>query len=166
MFLPIYKSLVRPRMEHAIQAWCPYLQKDIIKLEKVQRRATKLVPALANLPYEDRLARLDLTTLEERRHRGDMIEVYKIVNGYDKVNAGEQFLKLESGPLNDRTRGHAFKLRKPRHRTYKRNKFFSSRVIDRWNKLPEYVVNSKSVNTFKHNYDKHLTHVLRRGSTL
>ena len=50
MFLPIYKTLVRPRMEHAIQAWSPHLQKDIIKLEKVQRRATKLIPSLADRP--------------------------------------------------------------------------------------------------------------------
>ena len=165
MFLPIYKTLVRPRMEHAIQAWCPYLQKDISKLEKIQRRATKLVPALANLTYEERLISLDLTTLEERRSRGDMIQVFKIVNGLDKVGAGEEFLKLETGPLSERTRGHAFKLKKPRHRTSKRNKFFSSRVVDKWNKLPEHIVRSKNVNSFKNSYDKYLSQTLRRGST-
>ena len=50
MFLPLYKTLVRPPMENAIQAWSPYLQKDIAKLEKVQRGSTKLVPSLTNLP--------------------------------------------------------------------------------------------------------------------
>ena len=88
---PLYKALVRPRMEFAIQAWSPYL-KDIQKLEKVQRRATKLVPSLAHLPYEDRLKALGLTTLEQRKIRGDIIETFKILKGYDKVRAGDAFL--------------------------------------------------------------------------
>lgn len=66
----LYKALVRPRIEFAIQA----SRQDIDKLERVQRRATTLVPTLAHLPYEDRLSRLSLTTLEERGTRGDMIE--------------------------------------------------------------------------------------------
>ena len=166
MFLPIYKTLVRPHMEYAIQAWSPYLQKDISKLEKVQRRATKLVPGLADLPYPDRLAQLQLTTLEERRIRGDMIEVYKLIHGLDKVNAGEEFLKMEIGTNRQRTRGHPFKLQKPRHRLHRRNKFFSTRVVDHWNQLPEHVVLSKNVNTFKGRYDKHMNQILRRGSIL
>ena len=55
LVVPIYKALVRPRMEFDVQAWCPYLQKDILKLEKVPRRATKLIPFITDLPYEDRL---------------------------------------------------------------------------------------------------------------
>ena len=154
MFLPLYKTLVRPHLEYAIQAWCPYYQKDVIKLEKVQRRATKLIPSLAELPYTDRLDKLNLTTLERRRIRGDMIEVFKILNGHDIVRA-EGFLELETGQHTDRTRGHSLKLRKPRHRTYKRNMFFSSRVVDRWNRLPESVVRSHNVNIFKNRLDQH-----------
>ena len=71
MFLPLYKSLIRPRLEHCIQAWSPYTRRDINKLEQVQRRATKLVPELSQLSYEERLSRLGLTPLEERRTRGD-----------------------------------------------------------------------------------------------
>ena len=66
ILVPIYKALVRPRMEFAVQAWCPYLQKDILKLEKVQRRATKLIPSIAGLPYEERLKRLHLTSLRKK----------------------------------------------------------------------------------------------------
>ena len=84
-----------------------------------------------------------------------MIEVFKILKGYDFVDAGEEFLQLETGPLMNRTRGHSLKLRKPRHRTYKRNAFFASRVVDPWNSLPDHVINSKSTNEFKNAYDKH-----------
>lgn len=165
MFLPIYKTLVRPRMEHAIQAWSPHLLKDIRKLEKVQRRATKLVSGLSDMSYEQRLTELGLTSLQERRRRGDMIEIFKLIHGYDKLDAGEEFLKLESDNRRSRTRGHTLKLQKPRHRTLKRTKFFSARVVDQWNKLPEEVVTSKTVNAFKNRYDKHMaSHEPRRGS--
>ena len=152
---PLYKALVRPRMEFAIQAWSPYLKKDIKTLEKVQRRATKLVPALTHLPYEARLETLGLTTLLERRARGDMIETYKIIEGHDKVRTRGTFLELDENQ--NRTRGHNKKLTKPRHRTMKRTKFFPARVVDLWNSLPEHVVNSRSVNEFKRRYDRHIS---------
>ncbi|KAK3866276.1 hypothetical protein Pcinc_028182 [Petrolisthes cinctipes] len=126
MLLTLYKSLVRPRLEYCIQAWSPYTRGDIKKLEQVQRRATKLVPELAGYPDEERLTRVGLTTLEERRIRGDMIETFKILKGFAKVgNDDEDYLKLAPR--------HSLKLAKPCHRTIKRNKFFSSRIISKWN---------------------------------
>lgn len=86
MFMSLYPSLVRSQMEYSVQAWSPHYRRDIIKLEKVQRRATKIVPELRNLPYEERLKTLGLTTLEERRHRGDLIEVFKITHGFENVS--------------------------------------------------------------------------------
>ena len=145
----LYKALVRPRMEYAVQAWSPQLRKDILKLEKVQRRATKLIPDIANLPYEVRLKRLNLTTLEDRRERGDMIEVFKILKGIDKIQ--NDFLELDTNP---RTRGHALKLKKTRHRTQKRMMFFSSRIVNKWNELPDWVIESTNTMTFKNRYDK------------
>ena len=149
---PLYKALVRPRMEYAVQAWSPKLKKDIIKLERVQRRATKLIPSIANLTYEERLRRLNLTTLEDRRRRGDMIEVFKILKGLDRIQ--DNFLELDENP---RTRGNTLKLKKTRHRTQKRMMFFSSRVINSWNELPEWVVQSNNVPTFKNRYDKFIS---------
>ena len=73
----LYKSFVRPHMEFAIQVWSPYLKRDIECLERVQRRAAKLVKEFRKLSYEDRLCKLKLTSLVNRRLRGDLIETYK-----------------------------------------------------------------------------------------
>ena len=131
----LYRALVRQRMEFAIQAWSPYLRKDIVKLEKVQRRVTKLVPDVVHLSYEDRLVQLNMTTLEKRRERGDMIKVFIILNGFDKVVTEENFLKPAEIRNRQRTRGHKMKLFQPQHRTWKRSQFFSPLVINSWNKL-------------------------------
>ena len=73
----LYKSLVRPHLEYCVQAWRPWLKKDIELIEGVQHRATKIINGFNNLSYEQRLAAIGLTTLETRRLRGDLIEVFK-----------------------------------------------------------------------------------------
>ena len=73
-----YKSLVRPHLEYCVQSWNPYQLGHVRLIEGEQRRFTKLIPVLRELPYEERLKKLNLTTLEMRRIRGDIIEVFKI----------------------------------------------------------------------------------------
>ena len=97
----LYKPLVRPHLEYCVQAWRPYLTQDIEMLEKVQCRATKMVYGLNDLTYEQRLRRLDITTLETRRRRGDLIEAFKIIKGFDKVDYLKYFHLSRSG-----LRGH------------------------------------------------------------
>ena len=87
MIIPLYKAIVRPLLEYCIHAWNQHLRKDVDMLDKIQRRATKLIPELRDLTYEERLKECRLTTLETRRLRGDQIEVFKILNGYENIDS-------------------------------------------------------------------------------
>jgi hypothetical protein len=86
VILKLYKSLVRPHLDYCMQVWNPYLSKHKEMVEKVQARATKLIPSLQNMPYPSRLANLNLTTLEDRRKRGDLIETYRIMHKIDHID--------------------------------------------------------------------------------
>jgi ribonuclease P/MRP protein subunit RPP40 len=109
IMLRLYKSLVRPHLEYCVQTWSPYYQKDIDLLEKVQRRFTRMIPELSHLTYEQRLSALNLTSLETRRLRGDLIETFKIITGKEMVDRN-YFFKIRESTT---TRGHEFKLFKP-----------------------------------------------------
>ena len=115
-----------------MQAWRPYLRKDIDLLEKAQKRATRLIINDRGLTYGKRLTRLGLTTLETRRLRGDLIEVFQIFKGFDDVKPTDSFTMSITG-----LRGHEFKLYKPQAHLEIRKNFFTVRVIDEWNRLPE-----------------------------
>jgi len=145
----LYTSLVRPHLEYANTIWNPTLKKDIEALEKVQRRATKMF-CMRNKPYGKRLETLNLTSLEDRRNRGDLIQMFKIVNGKDKVNWVRDLRKICSN-----TRGH--KSRYERELTKKssqRFNFFINRVVNNWNSLDQQTIDSESVNAFKNNLDR------------
>ena len=92
IIIPLYKTIVRPHLEYCIQAWRPYRKKDIDILERVQRRATKIIQKLRNISYEMRLKECGLTTPETRRLRGDQIEVFLILNGYENIDRNIFFL--------------------------------------------------------------------------
>jgi len=119
-------------MEFCIQAWSPYLQKDTRCLEKIRRRATKMVDGLKDIAYDDRLEILGLLSLEKRRLRGDLIEVFKILTDRENIDKHQFFTPSLSSHL----RGHSLKLLNPRSSRQVRQNFFSQRVIDEWNKLP------------------------------
>ncbi len=85
----IITSLILPTLEYAVIVWNPHLKKSREKIEKVQRAATRWVPSLRDLSYEESLKKLQLPTLTERRERGDMIMLYKCVEGIEKIDINE-----------------------------------------------------------------------------
>jgi len=151
-FKILYNSYVRPHLEYCIQAWCPHLVSDITSLERVQRRATKLVQGLKNRPYQVRLKVLGLYSLEQRRLRGDLIEMYKILTGRENIDYS-QFFTL--APSHHNTRGHSLRLYVSRSNLRIRQKFFSQRSVNDWNRLPQKVVDATSINNFKNRLDRY-----------
>ncbi|KAK3878850.1 hypothetical protein Pcinc_016538 [Petrolisthes cinctipes] len=148
----LYLALVHPILDYGAQScWSPYLLRDIRSLERVQRRVTKLVPGFAQLSYEERCRRLDIQSLQNRRIRGDMIETFKLLHGYEDIPSS-RFFQMNTNNLG----GHSLKLKKPDlwRTTMKRN-WFAIRVIDQWNSLPESVVTAPKIATFKARYNRH-----------
>jgi len=150
ILLKLYKSMVRPHLEYCVVAWSPHYNKDKVMLEKVQRRFTRMIPAVKNLPYERRLAKLQMWTLEARRIRADIIEVYKIIHGLSTVDFSCYF----EFSHHERTRGHSLKLQKNRVLTDLRRHFFSERIVNIWNKLDEDIVSAPSINSLKNKLNK------------
>ena len=151
IILPLYKTLVRPHLEYSVQFWSPVLRRDVLELERVQRRATKLIRGLEDLNYDERLQALDLFSLERRRLRRDMIAIYKYLNG--DLNIGK---KLFSRKECMRTPGHTMQLEEKRFNLRLRSGFFTERDTRLWNSLPQTVVTSGSMATFKRFLDVHL----------
>jgi hypothetical protein len=151
-FLLLYKALVRPHIEYANQVWAPNLKKHIIEIENVQRRATKQLPGLSDLTYEQRLRKLKLPTLNYRRTRGDMIEMYKIITGKYDPAVSDFVVKNNQDP---NTRGHKYKLQKKSCRLNITKNSFVHRSVNVWNNLPRNVVEATSVKSFEHRLDRH-----------
>ena len=90
-FLCLYKSLVRPHLEYGNIIWYPLLKRQSAIVERVQRRATKMIGELKNLSYKERLIKLRLPSLKARRVRGDLIYVYKIINNIVNISSNNFF---------------------------------------------------------------------------
>ena len=152
VMLSVYKMLIRPHLEYCVQLWNPVPEHGswslILELEGVQRRFTRLIDEIGTLPYSERLDSLNLTTLAERRIRGDLIEVFKALNGYSSLKSifkvSRSGLNLISGEVKNSCTGKVRSLCK---------NFITERVVMAWNMLPFKVKSSNSVNDFKINLE-------------
>ena len=148
----LISTIIRPRLEYAGVVWSPHKKKHIKKLERLQRIATKMVPGLGEKSYEERLMALGLTTLEQRRERGDLIQIYKLMNGMDQVDNENLILREENTGRS--MRSHSKKLRKGRCLRDVKKYSFPQRCVEAWNGLSEEVVSAVNVHSFKEKLDK------------
>ena len=141
----LYKSLVRLHLEYCVSSWSPHYVKDWERLEKRQHRFTRMVLGLKGLDYGERLERLKLMTLEERRNRSDLVALFKMSKGLSAI-PWNSFFRADNS---ERTRGHLKKMVKERFKLDVRKHFFSQRVVNRWNGLSENVISAGTVEMFK-----------------
>jgi hypothetical protein len=147
----LYLAYVRPLLEFAVQAWSPFQLGDIDTIEKVQRRATKTITAIKHMRYEDRLQQLGLTTLKKRRERGDLIQQFKLTRKIEEVH----FFVPQKPPYWQENavydlRGHNCKLKAQFvSGCAERSNFFTVRVAEAWNALPQGAIDAHTVNGFK-----------------
>ena len=151
----LFKTLVRPHLEYGNIVWGPFNRTDQRRVERVQRRATKKVQELRHLPYQERLRVLKIPSLYYRRRRGDMIAVYQLLHGGLDLDPEDFFNRAFARD----TRGHQWRLVKPRAASRIRRNAFSIRVINDWNNLPPTVVDADTLNQFKNRLDAHWTHI-------
>ena len=156
IMLQIYKVFVRPHLEYAVTAWSPWHRKDMDTLEKIQHRATRRMSDVRGT-YPERLQQLGLTTLEERRSRGDVIEVFKYLKGF--LDIDKETLFKTNAPVEPKTRQQRsyMPLTVPRANLDLRNNFFSIRGARLWNNLPSELRECSTVNRFKNAYDALMT---------
>ena len=150
----LYLTYIRPHVEFAVQAWSPFYEKDINMLEKVQRRATKISPYLKHASYEDRCKILNITSLKRRRIRGDLIQKFKLYHVLDEIS----WYREPTARPQRASRLGVNRCLFVREITKKKVRFhfFNNRVPQYWNLLPDDLINSVSINSFKAGLDGYL----------
>ncbi|PKU43499.1 hypothetical protein llap_6203 [Limosa lapponica baueri] len=156
VILPLCSALVRPRLEYCVQLWSPEHRKDMDLLERVRRRAMKMVRGLEHLSCEVGLRELGLFSLEERRLQGDLIAAFQYLKEAYRRDGEGLFIR----ECSDRTRGNGFKLKEGRFRLDIRKKFSTLRVVKHWHRLPREAVGAPSLEAFKARLDGALSNLV------
>ena len=161
--IPLYKCFIRPKLEFAVAAWSPWTETDRKALEKVQERMVRQLCDVRGCTYEEKLKDVGLTTLTERRERGDAIETFKTIKGFNRVLKENwfEFERENQRPTRRNTeiteegeRRRSNVLREERARLEVRKNSFNVRAAKTWNQIPEWVREKTSINAFKNAYDK------------
>ena len=137
----LYTTMVRSVLEYGAPTWSPYYNKDIDNLEKVQKRCLRLSKEEIVLP-----------SLSRRRLESDLCEIYKYIHGFYRSGAEELFTKAER-----QLGGHSYKLFRPYAKTIPRTNFFSLRAVGKWNSLPQELVETPTLRSFRRNLSVLLT---------
>ena len=152
--MKMYTNFVRPLVEYSTTVWSPCTNGNIEKIEKIQRRATRMISGIGKKSYEERLEICDLESLEARRLRFDLIKTYEIINNQYPIPCQKFFIKQEH-QHNKNTRSQSNdEISVPKSRLESRKNFFSSRVVNSWNNLPKEIRISPTVESFKRSYDE------------
>ena len=155
IWLRLYQIYVRPQLEYAIQAWRPWMAKDINLLENVQKRAVRMSSGLKGKSYEEKLTEVGMQTLEARRARGDAIQIWKIMNKYDDVEEDIWFTRCTETAVRDtRQNSNHLNLTHKVFNTDFRKNSFSVRASRIWNSLPDELRESVTLREFKCRYDE------------
>lgn len=148
--IKLFNTYVRPLLEYNTPVWSPYLQKDIDKIERVQRYYSKQACrrcGISFVSYEDRLLQLEMHSLQYRRIRFDLIQVYKIIYGFSDLNFDDYFV-FRPCPYN--TRGNTLKIDNvDKYKSSQWLNTFFGRAVKFWNVLPNEVAISTSLSIFK-----------------
>jgi len=153
VIFPLLTSIIRPILEYATPVWNPCLQKDIAEIEQVQRKVTKRIIGLRDVPYVERLRRLNLPSLQTRRLYFDMLECFKIVHKLVRSDCSKYLALSERN-----TRGYHCKLTSslPAARLNVRKHFFLERALSHWNSLPAEILRQQNYHEFKQLLRNHL----------
>ncbi|CAH8517265.1 unnamed protein product [Dicrocoelium dendriticum] len=147
----LFTSIVRPVLEYGSPAYCPLTKGEIHKLERVQHIATRLIPGLQGVPYEERCRQLGLYTLAYRRVRVDLIMTHRVLH----LGAYPMLRPLLHVRASSSTRGHQYKLVVPDLKWVAHPLCLERRVVNMWNRLPSRIVEANSVSEFKRFLDAH-----------
>jgi hypothetical protein len=145
LLLKAFTIYVRPLLEYCSPVWSSHLKIDIDRIESIQRSFTKRLKGFENLTYSQRLFKANLTSLELRRLRADLVLCFSIVHRLVSIDVADLFEFVTT----DCTRGHKFKLRAFKPRIDTRKHFFGYRIVSVWKDLPEWCVDATSLKMFK-----------------